>query len=228
MPTAEMPLDGTFMITNLWLNQHALPSSGWNYDTFQYGLAISFWRRVEIGYVCTIFDGRKTSREGEYWKIMFNQDRHFTGRVLLLQENEFGLDWMPALVVGLSDPVTGTSGDYLNGRVDVLGNGYFNRAYVVLSKHFMTPWGALGTHAGYQYSVRSDYPINAPCIGVDWRPIWLQNDWFAPKFIAEFDSRTVNVGFISDVWQDRFEAFFELQNFRWVNFGLRYKLVVKK
>ena len=57
-PTAEMQPDGTFMITNNFLNRHSLPSSGWDYNTFQYGIYVSFWERIEIGYVCTIFNGR--------------------------------------------------------------------------------------------------------------------------------------------------------------------------
>lgn len=230
IPTAEMQPDGMFMITNHWLNKHSLPSSGWNYRTFQYGFSLSFWDRFEIGYVCTIYDGKKTDKEAEYWKDMFNQDRHFSARALLLRENEFGLSWMPAMAVGISDPVTGVGGDYLNGNVNSTGNGYFNRAFVVFTKHFQTPWGALGVHAGYQYSVRSDYRINAPCAGVNWRPAWLLEKGVLDgvDLIAEFDSRTLNVGAIASVWDNRFEAMVELQNFQWLNFGMRYKLKIKK
>ncbi len=84
-PTAEMQPDGTFMITNNFLNKHSLATSGWNYNTFQYGIYVSFWERVEIGYVCTIFNGawdpRPAEEKGERWTIMRNQDRHFVGRV---------------------------------------------------------------------------------------------------------------------------------------------------
>lgn len=228
MPSAEMMPDGGFIITNNWLNSHSLPTSIWGYDTFQYGFAVSLWGRFEIGYICTILDGRKTSLKDEYWRIMFNQDRHFSGRVMLLRENEFGLEWMPALVAGISDPITGYAGDYMQGMVRAQGNGYFNRAFVVLSKHFQTPWGKVGAHAGYQYSLRRDYPINAPCAGITWNPVWLQNDWFSPKFIVEYDSRTVNAGFIASVWKDHFEAFFELQAMKWVNFGGRWKIRMNK
>lgn len=228
MPTADMQDDGTFMITNNYVNQHML-SWKWGYDTFQYGIYVSFWKRIEIGYVCTIFN--------DYWKgsqtrkgvWMINQDRHFVGRVCLLREGDFGLKWMPALVVGIVDPGTGSRGDYTKG-VSATGNGYFNRYYVVLTKHFSTSLGRIGVHAGYQYNVRTDYPINAPCVGVDWQPIWLQQKGIFDHLdlIAEFDSRTVNIGFIASVWDNRFEAMFELQNFRWINFGLRYKLRLKK
>lgn len=231
MPTADMQDDGTFMITNNFLNKNALPSSGWCYNTFQYGIYVSFWGRMEVGYVCTIFNDYwkgSQSREGVW---MINQDRHFVGRVCLLREGEFGLKWIPALVIGASDPVTGTDGDYTETEhVSGRGNGYFNRYYVVLTKHFSTPWGSLGVHAGYQYNRRLDYPINSPCFGVNWQPVWLQQKGIFDHLdlIAEYDSRTVNIGFIASVWENRFEAMFELQNFRWINFGLRYKLRIKK
>ena len=233
MPTAEMQEDGTFMITNNFLNKHSLATSGWNYNTFQYGVAVSFWGRVEMGYVCTIFNGawdpRPEEEKSERQRIMRNQDRHFTGRVRLLREGEFGLDWMPALVVGVSDPTTGAGGgEYLDGDV-TKDNGFFNRNFVVLTKHFATPWGEIGAHAGYQFNRRKDYHINAPCIGVNWKPIWIQDKGILDRFdcIAEFDSRTVNLGMIASIWDNRFEAMFELQSFCWINFGLRFRYRIK-
>ena len=62
---------------------------------------------------------------------------------------------------------------------------------------------------------------------MDWQPVWLQNRWFFPKFILEYDAKNVNFGFISSIWDDRFEAMFCLQNFQWVSFGLRFKLRLK-
>ncbi len=230
MPTADMQDDGTFMITNIFLNQHST-STRWNYDTFQYGFYVSFWGRMEIGYVCTIFNDYwqgSQSREGVW---MINQDRHFTGRIRLLKEGEFGLKWMPSLVVGVIDPTTGSRGrDYSSVDVAGAGNGFFNRSFVVLSKHFQTPWGELGAHVGYQFNRRTDYPINSPCAGVDWIPVWTQNKGILDntKVILEYDSRTVNMGVIASIWKNRFEAMFELQNFRWINFGLRYKLRLKR
>jgi hypothetical protein len=230
MPTADMQPDGTFMITNNWLNKNSLSSKAWGYSTFQYGINISLWGRIEIGYVCTLFDGKRRPNATARDKIMFNQDRHFTGRVALLREGDFGVDWLPALVVGVSDPTTGaTNSEYLDADVSK-GNGYFNRNFIVLSKHFQTAWGAVGPHAGYQFNRRKDYAINAPCAGVNWRPVWLCERGILDdlNLIAEFDSRTVNLGFIASVWGNRFEAMFELQNFQWVNFGVRFKHRLKK
>ena len=234
MPTAEMQEDGTFMITNNFLNKHSLATGEWNYNTFQYGVTVSFWGRVEMGYICTIINGKwdptPEDQKSYRQKIIRNQDRHFTGRVCLLREGDFGWDWLPALVVGISDPVTGGATDYFKrGKVSGSGNGYFNRNFIVLSKHFSTPWGDVGAHAGYQLNWRSDYFINAPCAGVNWHLVWLQRKGILDDLnvMAEFDSRTVNLGFVASIWQNHFEAMFELQNFQWVNFGLRYKMKLR-
>ena len=232
MPTAEMPPDGTFTITNNFLNKHALPTSGWTYNTFQYGFSISLFGRIELGYVCTLFN--------DYWKgsqtrkgvWLINQDRHFVGRIQLLREGDFGQDWLPALVIGSSDPITAVkgSGDYLDGDVSGSANGYFNRNYIVLSKHFETQLGRVGTHVGYQYNHRIDYSINAPCAGVDWRPTWFENKGILDEvdLVLEYDSRTINTGFIASIWDSRFRLMFELQGFRWINFGLRYNVLLRK
>ncbi|MBO6081442.1 MAG: hypothetical protein J6P46_00255, partial [Bacteroidales bacterium] len=217
MPTAEMQQDGTFMITNNFLNKHALPTSGWGYNTFQYGFAVSFWGRVEMGYVCTIFNGawdpRPEEDKGRYWSMMRNQDRHFTGRILLLKEGD-GFEWIPALVFGISDPTTGSGGDYsiLDG-VEGIGNGYFNRKFFVLSKHFQAVWGEIGVHAGYQFNRRTDYAINAPCVGMSWKPFWLQNKGILNclDIIVEYDSRTVNTGFLASIWDNRLEVMIDLK-----------------
>lgn len=221
------------MITNNFLNRHSLPTTHWGYNTFQYGFTVSFWRRVELSYICTIFNGAWDPNPNKtyYWTIMRNQDRHFSGRVCLLREGEFNLKWVPSLVVGVSDPFTGGKTDYLTpGKVDGMSNGYFNRYFAVMSKHFQTSWGEVGAHAGYQYNRRIDYPINGPCAGINWSPIWLQHHGVLDgvNLIAEYDSRTVNMGFIASIWDNRFEAMFELQNFQWINFGLRFKVRIRR
>ncbi len=227
MPSAQMQPEGTFMITDNSLNPRSLPSSGWSYRTFAYGFSLTFWSRFEVGYVCTIFDGSKVPGATGRARLMFNQDRHFTGRFQLLREEEFGWKWMPSVVVGVSDPTTASSANgYVDAAVEGDGNGYFNRNYVALSKHFRTPWGELGGHLAYQYNRRNDYRINGPAAGVSFSPALLSGRLFLDevRLIAEYDSRTFNIGCIASVWDNRFEAMFELQSCRYVNFGLRYKL----
>ena len=232
-----MNTSGTFTITNNYLNEKLLPSGGWDYSTFGYGFGITFWSRLEIGYVCTIFYSEWSPRYDDpgssyRFKITKNQDRHFYGKFQILREGDWGVQWLPSLAVGVSDPVTGVVGntwgvDYLESDTSGDGNGYFNRLYIAATKHFNTTIGEFSGTIGYQYNKRTDYHLNAPCAAVTWRPVWLENRWFNPKFILEYDARTPNIGFIASVWDDRFEAMFELQNFQWISFGLRYKLRLK-
>lgn len=216
------------MITNNYLNKHSLPTSGWGYDTFAYGFNITFWSRLDVSYVCTIFDGKRRPNPTERDLIMFNQDRHFAARFQLLKEGEFGLKWMPSVVVGVSDPTTGSNGGYAEMNVTA-GNGYFNRYYAAASKHFNTAWGEVGAHLAYQYNRRADYPLNGPCVGINWKPIWVRDLLILDNInlIAEYDARTFNMGFIASIWDNRFEAMFELQNMKWINFGLRFKVRMK-
>lgn len=233
-PSADMNADGTFMITNNFINKNAISKAYWGYHTFMYGFNVSFWSRLEIGYVCVILNGawdpRLEEEKSERLKILRNQDRHFVGKLLLLREGDFGISWLPALAVGFSDPTTGAGADYSDAAVGGSGNGFFNRYYVVATKHFATPAGQIGAHLGYQFNKRTDFPMNGPSAAIDWTPVWIQNKGILDnvKVILEYDSRTVNIGFIASIWENRFEAMFELQNFRWINFGLRYKLRLKK
>lgn len=230
-PSADMYESGTFIITNNFLHQSQLASNegrsqnyGWDYNTFGYGFGITFFSRLEIAYACTLFNGNWSKRQANYFH---NQDRHFSAKVLLLKEGEIW-KWTPSIAIGCSDPLTGAgTGDYTKSDTGTGTNGYFNRYYIVASKHFATEWGDIGAHLGYQYNKRKDLHYNAPCCGVSWKPVWLMNRWFFPDFIAEYDSRTVNLGFNASVWDDRFEAMFQWIDFRYVSFGLRFKLRLK-
>lgn len=227
-PSAEMNKSGTFMITNNFMNEHSLASQ-WGYHTFGYGLNITFLKGIEVGYVCTIIDGKRHPNPTEIDLLMFNQDRHFTAKVLLFQEGEFGLKWMPALALGLSDPVTGSGGgEYIGSDITGgVGNGFFNRYYAVATKHLNTNFGSLGIHFGYQFNKREEMHMNGPCAAIDWKPIWLNKPNFSLKAIAEYDTRTFNVGLIASIWRNRFDAMFELMAMKWINFGIRNKLQLK-
>lgn len=235
-PSADMNASGTFTITNNFLNNHITPDAKggeftWDYNTFSYGFDVTFWSRLEIAYVCVLFNGdwspRAQSPQGTYReKIIKNQDRHFAAKLLLLKEGEIW-KWTPSIAIGMSDPVTTVGGDAMQGNVGETGNGFYNRYYAVATKHFDTPWGEVGGHLGYQYSKRVDWNRKGVIAAVDWRPVWIQNRWFSPKFVLEYDANTVNFGFLSSIWDDRFEAMFCLQNFQWVSFGLRFKLRLK-
>lgn len=127
-PTAEMQESGTFMITNNFLNEKSLPqdNSWWGYSTFSYGFNITFFSRVEIGYVCALYMGQNNGFWPEQtWGRYTNQDRHFLVRIQALKEGEFGLKWMPSIVIGASDPYTLglMTPESIASRP---GNGFFN------------------------------------------------------------------------------------------------------
>ena len=222
MPSADMQRDGTLMIGGNFLNRHNLPNNyWWGYDSYNYFLNVTFLKRLEIAYVCTLFKGKK---ENSYWPEItwgkfVNQDRHFAARLQVLREVEW---WkhMPALVLGVNDPTTGSGGDYTNMAVEGNGNGYFNRMYIAMTKHFDVRVGELGVHAAWLYNRRTDYPLNGPAVGVNFKPAFHKE----LNLIAEYDSKTVNVGFTYSMWSDHFNLLFELQDGKYVSAGLVYKV----
>lgn len=222
MPSAEMQRDGTLMIGGNFLDKHNLPNQyWWGYDSFNYFLNVTFFKRLELAYVCTLFKGKK---ENSYWPEetygkFVNQDRHFAARLQVLKEGEW---WkhMPAIVLGVNDPTTGSGGEYTNMAIEGNGNGYFNRMYAVMTKHFDVRAGELGVHAAWLYNRRTDYPLNGPAVGVNFRPAFHKE----LNVIAEYDSKTVNVGFTYSMWSDHFNLLFELQDGKYVSAGLVYKV----
>lgn len=220
MPTAMMEPSGTFMITNNFLNKHAIPEDAWGYHTFGYGFSISFWSRVEVRYICTILDGKRKPNPSSRDLIMFNQDRHLSGKILLLREGDFGWSWAPNVAIGIDDV---DAGMFKTRK----SNGFFTRVYAVSSKVFPTSVGPVGAHLGYQFNKFSYYQPSGLNIGVDWTPVWLDSPAASVKAIAEYDARTFNMGLVASFWNDRFEAMVDLQGLKWFSAGIRYKMVIK-
>lgn len=221
MPTADRQKDGTVMIGGNFLNRHNLPSQRtWGYDTYNYYINVTFLKFVEVAYVCTLFKGKDNgSWPSQTWGKFVNQDRHFVFRLRLLSEGQ-GWKHMPAVVAGVSDPTTGGGHDYTESAVSGDGNGFFNRWYVALTKHVDVKVGELGVHLTYLYNKRTDYPLNGPAFGLNFRPR------FHPSInlMAEYDAKTVNIGATYSIWNDHFNFLFELQQGKYVSAGLVYKV----
>ena len=79
--------------TNNLLNKHSISEWYWGYHTFEYGFNINLWSRLEIGYVCVILDGKRKANPTERERITFNQDRHFTAKLLLFRDCREMLDF---------------------------------------------------------------------------------------------------------------------------------------
>lgn len=225
MPNAEMQKDATFMMGGNLLNKHNIPSKSWwgNYNTYNYYVNITFFDRVELAYICTLVQGKPNGfwPESTYGKFC-NQDRHFAGKIQLVKEGEW---WkhMPAIAVGVSDPTTGGGSEYADMSVAGSGNGFFNRWFAAMTKHFDVKVGELGIHATYLYNKRTDYPLNGPAFGLNFRPHIHRN----LNVIAEYDAKTINVGAIYSLWADHFNVLFELQEGKYISAGLTYKVILK-
>ena len=226
MPNAEMQKDGTAVIGGNFLNKHNLPNDGWwGYNTYNYFINITFFSRLEISYICTLVQGKKNGYhwpEFTYGKFV-NQDRHFAAKFQAIKEGEW---WkhMPSIVLGVSDPTTGAnSNNYTDFATSGGQNGFFNRWYIAVTKHFHILWGELGVHATYLYNKRIDYPLNGPAFGVNFRPNFHKN----LNFIAEYDAKTINIGATYALWADHFNFLFELQEGKYISAGLVYKVNLK-
>lgn len=229
MVNAEVQKDGTFMLGGNMLNKQNIPSPQWwitktgHYNTYNYYINLSLFNRIEIAYICTLVKGRP-NWPSITWNKFVNQDRHFAGKIQLVKEGEW---WshMPAIAIGVSDPTTGAQSDgYYYGGVSGNGNGFFNRWFAAMSKHFQIKGaGELGVHATYLYNKRTDYPLNGPALGVNFRPDFHQN----LNLIAEYDAKTINVGATYSLWADHFNFLFELQEGKYISAGLVYKVNLK-
>lgn len=225
MPNAEMQRDGTLMMGGNYLNWRKVPfiKHNWfHYNTFNYYLNITFFKRLEVAYICTLNQGVPNSSywPEQTWGKYTNQDRHFAAKFLLTEEGQW---WkhMPAIAVGVSDPTTGQNGaDYTDMAIKGTGNGSFNRWYVAATKHFHLPYGELGAHVAYLYNQRTDYHLNGLAIGVNFRPAIHRN----LNLIVEYDAKTVNVGATYALWADHFNLMVELQEGKYLSAGLVYKV----
>ena len=227
MVNAEVQDDATFMIGGNFLHKQNLPSkTWWGYDSYNYFINITFLDRFEFSYICTLVQGKAGT--GYHWPDFtwgkfVNQDRHFAGKFQLVKEGEW---WkhMPAIAVGVSDPTTGGGTDYLDMEVDGgRMNGFFNRWFAAVTKHFHIPYGELGLHATYLKNKRLEYPLKGWGWGINFRPDFHKN----LNLIIEHDTKTLNVGAIYSLWADHFNFLFELQDGKFVSCGLVYKVNLK-
>ena len=132
---------------------------------------------------------------------------------------------MPAIAIGVSDPTTGGGSDYLDMNVSGSKfNGFFNRWFAAISKHFdIKRVGELGIHATYLYNKRTDYPLNGPAFGINFRPHSHRN----LNIIAEYDAKTINIGAIYSLWANHFNFLVELQKGKYLSAGFVYKINLK-
>lgn len=235
MPTAEMQKDKTLMFGSSILDSHILPSREWwgDYSTFNYYLNITVFPWLEIGYTCVLVKGK----EGIYhwpeqtWGKLANQDRSFHGRLRLIKEKNLG-NYMPSVVIGLNDPTSGSwDGGSLSNKQKY--NGFFCRYYLALTKHIpFRNIGELGTHLAYVYNKRKDYSLNGLAYGINFRFLLSDRQQLVKlinnlNFMAEYDSRTINIGAEYSFWKDYINVVVEFNRCRYFSGGVIFKVHLK-
>ena len=216
-PSAEMQRDKTVMIGGNFLNKEITPPT-WFYQTFNYFLNVTIFPWLEVAYTCTLFKAEALGLKPYGYSGFTNQDRYFSVRLRALKEGQFW-KYMPAVVVGTSDPYT-ESGDGQISSVD--GNGYFCRFYIAATKHIPVGTEEIGVHLSYLFNHRNDYPLNGPAVGVTYNPS------FHPQLrvIAEYDSKDFALG-ATYLLFNHLHAQVELQKMKYFTGGLTYKIYLK-
>lgn len=238
MPTADMQRDKTLMFGASFLEKHTTPTR-WFYNTYNYYVNVTFFPWLEVAYVCTLHKALKEDPflSPGYWVPytygkFINQDRNFAARIRVWKEG-WWKKWTPQIVIGGND-VLGNS--WTGGSIEMAtfsGNGFYSRYYVAATKHLdFVNQGKLGIHVAYVYNKRKDYPLNGPCVGVNYN-FNLPQTSFLNKVVnglnlmAEYDSRTINCGFEYSFWKDYINAIVEFNECKYVSCGLMFKVHLK-
>lgn len=239
MPTADMQRDKTFMFGSGFLEKHATPAR-WTYNTYNYYINITLFPWLEVAYDCTLHKAMECDPvygcgywiPTTYGKFV-NQDRNFSIRLRLLKEGQLW-KYMPAIVIGSND-VTTRPGDkdtnFSNPEGD--GNGFWSRYFIVATKHYTVKnIGELGMHLAYVYNRRTDNPLNGPALGTNFRFTLPGNQPLTAiinhlNLIAEYDSRTINLGAEYNIWKDYINAVIEFNRCHYFSGGLIFKVHLK-
>ena len=183
-PSAEMQKDKTVMLGANFLNRELTPPT-WYYHTYNYFLNVTILPFLEVAYTCTLFKAEALGLGPYGYSGFTNQDRYFSLRLRLLKEGQFW-KYMPAVVVGTSDPFT-SSGSVI---APTSGNGYYNRFFIATTKHIQIGSEELTVSLSYLYNKRKEYKLNGISAGVVYSPS------FQPqlRLIAEYDSKNFSMG----------------------------------
>ena len=167
-PSAEMQKDKTVMLGANFMNKEITPPT-WYYHTYNYYLNVTILPWMEVAYTCTLFKAEALGLKPYGYSGFTNQDRYFSLRLRALKEGQFW-KYMPAVVVGTSDPFTSSG----NGVVaPTEGNGYFSRFYIAATRHVQLGRETVGVHLSYLYNKRIEYKLNGIAAGISYNPCHL-------------------------------------------------------
>lgn len=174
IPTADMQLDGTFMVGANYMPSEISPDA-WGYNTGNYFLNITFLPFLEVGYQCTLIRMSNNT---------INQDRAISVRLRAVKEAK----WYPSIVLGTGDITTGGQ----NGNITeyVGDNNFYSGIYGVATKHFNISQERIGVTLGYIYDIQ-DYSYNDGFVcGISYQPSFYSNC----QFMADMKGEKVSLG----------------------------------
>ena len=124
-------------------------------------------------------------------------------------------------------------GGNINFNQEAGTHNYFNRFFLAATKHlYFQNVGELGLHMAYIYSRATGLNYEGPALGVNFR-CCLPDTSLGNKILnglnlmAEYDARTINIGFNYAVWKDRFNLIAELNDGKYLSAGLYFKICLK-
>ena len=205
-PSADMQRDKTFLCGFSYLQVAATPKH-WNYDTWNYYINITLFPWLEVGYTCTLHK-IGLPQYGYSYKFR-NQDRQFSARLRVWKEG-WWKEWTPQIVVGANDPSTNdvlgdpNKDDYGFTGTSSVGNGHWNRYYIVATKHF---------------GVKIQFALPATSF-------WMKAV-NGLNVIAEYDSYSVNCGIGYNFWKDYISGVVELTQCKYPSAGMVFRIHLK-
>lgn len=215
-PSAEMQRDKTFIIGGNFLNKELTPPT-WYYHTYNYFLSVTIFPWMEIAYTCTLFKAEALGL-GPYGYTGFtNQDRYFSLRLRALKEGQFW-EYMPAVVVGTSDPFTSSGSEF--SPTD--GNGYYSRFFIAATKHLPIGKEEIGVHLSYLYNDRKEYKLNGVAAGITYNP----SSHPQLRLIAEYDSKDFALGATYLLFK-HLHLQVEMQKMKYFSGGVAFKVHLK-
>ena len=216
MPSAEMQKGGTVMLGGNFLNKSITPSF-WSYNTFNYFLNVTLFPWLEVAYTMTLMRGTSVHLPT---KSFTNQDRYFSVRIRAIREGQFW-KYMPAVVLGTSDPYSEVSGGEIGSSEG--GNGFFSLFYIAATKHFQIGKEDIGVHVAYLTNRRRNKDrIRGLAAGLTYDPSFLPGF----RLIAEYDTKDFAIG-ATYLLFNHLHLQCELQRMQKFTGGLAYKIYLK-
>lgn len=200
IPTAEMQIDGTFIIGANYLPDPIISNKLFKYDTGNYYFDLTFLPFLEVSYKLTLL---KVGRD------KFNQDRSVAVRGLLLKESKS----IPAIVVGMDDIYSSSEN----------GNHFFKSFYSVATKSFKWNPVNVSLTIGQRAESIKSFTHGAFFTGCSLNLVEIES----LKLLAEYDGNVFNAGASLLLFRHlKIQAF--AYDLKYLTGGIQYSIDLKR